>query len=104
MNQPLKNFKDLGITPNLKAFTGDKIKVDRILNRQITVLDYKIEISRFTDKGNGKCLYLHISFDDVKHVLFTGSSVLMDMIQRVSRENFPFITTIVRQNEHLEFT
>jgi hypothetical protein len=100
----MTSFKDLGISPNLKAFTGDKIKIDRILNRAITVLDFKIEDSRFTDKGNGKCLYLHITLDGTMHVVFSGSRVLMDMIQKVPRESIPFTTTIVKNNEHLEFT
>ena len=87
-----------------KSFEGEKIKIDRILNKQITVLDFKIEDSKYKEKGNGKCLYIQIENDGSKRVLFSGSSYLMDMIQKVPKEGFPFITTIVKNNEHLEFT
>lgn len=96
----MNKFKDFGIKVTLPAFTGDKIKIDRVLNREITVLDYKIETSKF----KGKCLYLQIELNNTRHVLFTGSNSLMDAIQQVDRKKFPFITTIVRENERFEFT
>lgn len=97
----MNRFKDMGITAPAKGFTGDKIKIDRVLNREITVHDYKIKPSKH---GDGKCLYLQISLGENKHVLFTGSTGLLDMIQQVPQEKFPFITTIVRENERYEFT
>lgn len=98
----MKNFKDLGIKNNTQAFVGDKIKIDRILNREISVHGFKIEDSKV--KSGTKCLYMQISIGDAKHVVFTGSVVLMDMIQQVSSADFPFKTTITRENERLEFT
>lgn len=97
------SFKDFGIKPALKKFTGEKIKIDKILNREIIVNDWKIEDSKFVDKGD-KCLYLQIDFGGEKRVLFSGSKVLMDMIKQVPIEKFPFSTTIVKQDEHLEFS
>jgi hypothetical protein len=85
------------------AFTGDKIKIERILNREIKVLDYKIEKSRY-DKGNGKCLYLQIQLGEQKHVVFTGSIALMDVIAQVDKSNLPFATTIIKDNERFQFT
>jgi hypothetical protein len=67
------------------------------------VSDFKIEKSRF-EKGNGKCLYLQIEIGQAKHVLFTGSAGLMDQIEKVPRDKFPFKTTIVRENEMFQFT
>ena len=98
----MKQFKEFGIKSITKNFTGDKIKIGRILNREIVVLDYKVEQSKY-DKGNGKCLHLQIEVDNSKHVVFTGSSVLMDVIQQVPKSELPFKTTIVRENEHYEF-
>lgn len=96
----MKTFKELGIQTETKSFIGDKIKIDRILNREIAVFDYKIEDSKYTDK----CLFLQIELNGNKHVVFTGSKVLIDTIQKIPREAFPFKTTIVRENEHFEFT
>lgn len=96
-------FKDLGIMPEVKSFVGDKIKIERILNREIVVHAFKIENSKF-EKGNGKCLHLQIEFSGEKKVVFTGSAVLMNMIGKVPESEFPFSTTIVKTNDHFEFT
>jgi hypothetical protein len=100
----MKQFKEMGITAERKSFVGDKIKLERILNREITVHDFKVEPSKITDKGNGKCLYLQIELKDDKHVVFTSSIYLQDMISQVPRSDFPFKTTIVKVNDHFEFT
>lgn len=99
----MNSFKDFGIKAQSKSFEGEKIKIDRILNRQIEVHDYKIEQSKY-EKGNGKCLYIQIVVDGTKRVLFTGSVNLLDMIEQVPKDKFPFKTTIVKENERFEFT
>lgn len=99
----MKQFKDLGIEPPAQGFTGDKIRMDRILNREIIVHDFKIENSKY-EKGNGKCLYMQIQLNNVKHVVFTGSTSLMETIQKVPKSAFPFKTTIIKDNERFEFT
>lgn len=95
----MKQFKDLGISADFKAFTGEKIKIDRIVNKSISVLDFKIEDSKFTDKGNGKCLYMQIEVDGVKRVVFTGSTILMEIIQKVDKSQLPFLTVIEKDND-----
>lgn len=99
----INTFKDFGIKSNVKSFEGDKIKIDRILNKQVVVHAFKIEQSKY-EKGTGKCLSIQLAVDNSKRVLFTGSSNLMDMIQQVPQEKFPFHTTIVKENERYEFT
>jgi len=99
----MKQFKDFGIKPSSQSLTGDKIKMERILNREIKVFDYRIEDSKF-GKPNGKCLYIQICIEDVKHVVFTGSSILMEEIEKVPKDGFPFLTKIVKENNRFEFT
>jgi len=98
----MKTFKDFGIKINIQAFTGDKLKMNKILNREITVLDYHIEDSKYG--SNKKCLYLQIEINETKYVVFTGSVVLTDTIQKVPKNEFPFKTTIVKEDERFEFT
>jgi hypothetical protein len=100
----MKKFKDFEIKIPQKTFTGDKINVKRILNREIIVHDYKIVDSKYTDSGNGKCLHLSISINDVKYVVFTGSIGLMEEIVLVPTEGFPFSTTIVEDNDRFQFS
>lgn len=99
----MKQFSDFNIKPASKGFTGDKIRIERIFNKQIVVHGYKVEGSRF-EKGSGKCLHMQISVKDTMHVVFTGSLALIDQIERVPKENFPFETTIVKENDRFEFT
>ncbi len=98
----MNKFKDFEIKAELSTFTGDKIKIDRILNAEISVLAYKIEDSKV--KPGTKLLILQIEKLKTKHVVFTGSTILLQMIKKVPKDNFPFTTTIIKENEHLEFT
>jgi len=96
------NFKDFNITTNGKGFEGDKIKTDRLLNREITVHAFKI-VDSIVDKGK-KRLDMQISIGDTKHVVFTGAKDLMEKIQMVPEDKFPFKTTIIKENDWLKFT
>ncbi len=101
----MNNFKDLGIKAQSKNFEGEKIEMYEILNKQIIVEAYKIEDSKFKDKGNGKRLTLQILINGgVKRIVFTGSGNLMSMIEQVPKDKFPIITTIVKDNKRFEFT
>lgn len=52
----IKQFKDFGITSQAKGFEGEKINMNKILNRKITVHKYRLEQSKF--EGKGDCLHL----------------------------------------------
>lgn len=82
---------------------GEKVDIYSIFNKQIVITDYKIEASKF-DRGTGKRLVLQIQIDGKDHIIFTGSSVLMDMIQQVNKNELPIRTTIVKDNKLFRFT
>lgn len=98
----LKQFKDFGIKITSSAFVGDKVSADWVLNKKITVHDFKIENSKFHE--NKKCLYLQVSIEGKKHVLFSGYSSLMETIQQVPKNEFPFEVTIIKEDKKLQFT
>jgi hypothetical protein len=101
----MNSFKEFDIKVTTKGFEGDKIRMAKILNREIIVHDFKIEDSKvFTDKGSCKCLHLQVSINDTKHIVFTGSGVLIEMIRKVPESGFPFKTTIVEDNDRFLFT
>ena len=95
-------FKDLGITPKPNSFTGDKIKIDKVLNQEITIHAFKIDKS--TKKENTNYLTIQIEKSGTRYVIFTGSKILMQMIQEVPEDKFPITTTIVKNNDYPEFT
>lgn len=100
----MKRFNELGIAPPEKGFVGDKIKMSKIMNKEVTVMAYKIEPSKYLEKGTGERLCLQLQVDGEKRITFSGSGFLMDMIKKVPPADFPFITTIKEINEHHEFT
>lgn len=100
----MKEFSQFGIKSESQRFIGDKIKIVRILNRKIVVLDYRIEKSKFGDGGSDECLHMQIEVDGTRHVVFTGSRNLLEVIQKVPKSDFPFSTTIVKENDMYEFT
>ena len=97
----MRKFSEFNIVVEHSSFTGDKIKMSKILNRSIVVHGYKIEDSK---QNTGKCLYLQIEMSGVKHVVFTGSTKLQESIRQVPADGFPFETTIVEENEMYLFT
>lgn len=100
----MKNFKDFNIQPITIGLRGDKMKIERVLNREIEVIDFRIVPSKYPEKGNGMRLDMQIKVDGADRVIWHGSQVLQDMIMRVPKTEFPFKTTIIRQNERYEFS
>ena len=101
----MNNFKQFDIKMVAKSFEGDKIKMVKILNREIIIHDFKIEESKhFKERGSGKCLSLQISLNNEKHIVFTGAGALIEMIQQVPADGFPFTTTITQENDRYLFT
>lgn len=100
----MNSFSQFNIKPQTKGFEGDKIKISKVLNREIVVHDFKIEDSKVFKQGSGKCLHLQIEMNQQKHVVFTSSSGLMDAINQVPKTGFPFKTTIIEDNDRYLFT
>ena len=100
-------FSELGLkpSPSVKKFVGDKIKMEKILGKQISVLSYEIQPSKaFPEKGDGNYIKMQIEFNGEKRLVFTSGTVLMDLIKKVPEDAFPFTTTIVKNEDHFEFT
>lgn len=74
------------------------------MNKEIVVADYKVEPSKYTNKGSGKCLTLQIEYDSVKRIVFTGSTNLINQLEQVPKEKFPFKATIIKENKTFQFT
>lgn len=103
----MNRFSQFDIKQTSKSFQGDKVKMERILNREIVIHAFKIEetkVKTFQERGSGKCLHIQISYNNEMHVLFTSASGLIETIQQVPEDKFPFITTIIKENERFKFT
>lgn len=100
----MKSFDQFNIKITSQSFVGDKIKMSKILNREIVVHHFTIGDSKCFKGGSAKCLKLQISLKDENHIIFTSSSGLIEMIQQVPEDGFPFTTTIIEENERFKFT
>lgn len=98
----MNTFKQFQITIPNDGFTGDKIKISKILNREITVIDARIVNSNF--EGKGKRLDIQIELNGTKHIIFTGSTGLIRAVEQIPATGYPFTTTIIQNDERFEFS
>lgn len=90
-DQKLKRFSDFAQESG--PLDGAKLKIDDVINREILILGYKIKESKYSRTNSSKCLTLQFAFDEKQYVLFTGSSILIEQIEKYQYE-IPFLTTI----------
>jgi hypothetical protein len=88
-----KRFSEFAteITP----LDGAKMKIDSVINKEILVTGFKVRGSKFTDEGSGRCLTLQFALDAQRYVLFSGSSILIEQVEKYGSE-IPFLATIKR--------
>jgi hypothetical protein len=91
----MRKFNELGITDEKKGLVGDKIKVERILDKQIIVIDFDIIDSKY----DGKCLQMQIEYNEDKRVIFTSAKRLISTMERVDKQSLPFSTIIKKQED-----
>jgi len=73
---------------------GEKIRIDRALTRELTVMAYRIDKSKFDDKTRrGLCMTMQVEIDGEKRVIFTASEVLMDQLEE-HKDRLPFLATL----------
>lgn len=85
------------------SMLGDKIKIDEILGKEITITGFKISDSKYQNSSSKKLLTLQISYDEINKIVFTGSKVLMEQVEKYEEE-IPFTTKIERVNKFYTFT
>lgn len=96
----MRKFSDFAAEGNLD---GDKIKITDVVNREIVVIGYKITTSKFRKSNSDKCLTIQFMLDDRKYILFTGSTILADQLEKY-KEEIPFIATIVKIDKFYSFS
>lgn len=89
-SQP-KRFSDF--CQEAKPLDGAKRNIEEVLNREILITGHKIKHSKFNNGGYGKCLTLQFEVDGALNILFSGSGVLIDQMEKYGDE-LPFTATI----------
>ena len=89
--EAVKRFWDFADAP--RVLDGEKLRLDDLINREVTVIGCRISESKFGKNKSGKYLTLQIEIDAVHKVVFTGSDVLIQQMEKYGDE-IPFIAVI----------
>lgn len=97
----MKRFSDFA--PEIVPIDGDKMKIDEVLNKEIIVTGYNINDSKYSHSNSQQCLKLQFELEKEKFILFSGSTVLLDQIEKYKSE-IPFSTTIKKVDKYYSFS
>jgi len=67
--------------------------MEQILNVEIVVIGFAVNRSKYEKNKSGKCLTLQLELDGGRKILFTGSDVLIEQMEKYG-EQIPFTATI----------
>lgn len=82
---------------------GEKIKIDEIVGKVIQVIAYKTGESKYKKANCERCLTLQIKYNDEDRIVFTGSNVLIEQIEKY-KDELPFETVIVKSERFYAFS
>lgn len=95
-----KRFSDFA--EEATPLDGDKVKIESILNREILVIGFKVTHSKYKENSL-QCMTLQFDIDNSRKVVFTGSSVMIEQVQRY-KDQIPFYTTIKKIDRYYSLT
>jgi len=96
----MKKFSDFS---NESILDGEKLKIEDVLNTEIEIINFVIKESRYPKNKSGKYLTLQIVKDKRRYVIFTGSDVLIDQLEKYGNQK-PFLATIRKINKYFSLT
>lgn len=85
-----------------KVLDGDKSSIAKVLNQEILILNFRSG-NRSKYKEGEEYTTIQFMQDGEKYVLFTGSEVLTDQLERYEK-HLPFYATIVQINSYYTLT
>lgn len=94
----MKQFSDFA--KEEERLEGDKVKLDSILDQEITIHGFTLAKSNFSKNKSGQYITVQFSKQDAeKQVFFSGSDVLIDQLQKY-KDEMPFIARIKKVNKY----
>lgn len=88
---PAKRFSDFA--EESSPLDGEKIKIEQVLDQEVLVIGYSIRRSKYEKNRSGKCLLLQMEIENERRVLFTGSDVLIEQLEKYG-DHVPFLATV----------
>ena len=96
----MKKFSDFA---KEKVLDGEKLKIDDVLNEEVELINYSIKTSKYPKNKSGKYLTLQLVRNKRKYVVFTGSDVLIEQMEKYCNE-LPFMATLRKINRYYSLT
>ncbi len=81
---------------------GPKKRIDEVLNLEVLITGYRVGKSQYTNKNknpDAKYLTLQIEIDGKKFIIFTGSQVLIEQVEKYA-DKIPFLAKIVKIDQY----
>ena len=105
--QPKKPLRFSDFATNGGPLEGKKVRIDEVLNIEILILTFRMKESKYKGTSSSPdCMTLQFEYPDKpgdKHILFTGSSVLIDQVNRY-QDKLPFYATIKKIDKYFTLT
>lgn len=92
----MKRFADMGINTleNRNVFTVPVISIEEVTNCEIEVLEYEASVK--TRYGDGRYI-VKIKHEGIERKFFTNATPIKEALDRIPKQDFPFIATIKQQ-------
>lgn len=83
----------------VNVLDGRKQNIENVMNVEILITGYRVKNSKFKDK----CLTIQFIMDGEKYVLFTGSNILIEQLERYE-DMIPFYAVIKKIDKYYTLT
>lgn len=95
----MKKFSDFA--DERAVLDGPKMSIEDVINRDLVVTGFRTKKSKFGRNTSGMCLTLQFQFagKDEKNIIFTGSDVLIEQMERYGDE-VPFQAVIKKIDKY----
>jgi len=75
--------------------------MQKLIDKNIIVKDFKFENSKF--EGKDKRVDIQIEYREEPRLIMTDAKYIIQLLERITKDNLPFSTTIIKNGEHYEF-
>jgi len=92
----MKKFSDFGIKTNedKTIFAVPTISIEEVTNCEIEVIDFEANVK--TRHGDGRVI-LKVKYEGIERKFFTNATPIKEALQKIDKQDFPFVTTIKQQ-------
>lgn len=96
----MKRFSDFA--EEARPLDGEKISIAKVIGREIVLIGYKVVTSKYKESNSPECLTLQFELDEERRILFTGSKILIEQMEKYGDE-IPFSTVIKKIDKYYTF-